>query len=102
MKNFKCVGLVVLDRNDYIRNVENLFNSFDSRADVPRIVDTFTVIDRDVRLTLCGVDDESVDFLIVGNIELDVGWEACAAHSYKTGFSDCFAEILFVIDLGGF
>ncbi len=97
-QHFECVCLVVLDPDVGILEAEPFDDFPDAGQDVLRMIEHFTVVDRDVGLTFRSIDDEGVDACVLFERKFDMGREACAAETDEPGRTNCVQEVLFRLD----
>ena len=81
-------GFVVLDTDDRLRDLKPLHDLEDTIDNIIRVLADLTVVGRDVRLALRGIDDQGIRHLILRRIELDICRESGAAQSDQTGVAD--------------
>ena len=82
----RCIGLVGLDGNDDLLRPADFEEVTNPHEDVAALLQHHPMIGRQERLTLHAVDDQRVDVLALGDLELDVGWKRRAPEPDHAGF----------------
>ena len=76
-------GLYAHDVGQHLQAADGLFRTLEQQA----------MVGRDVRLTLCSVDDDRVALADTG-LDLDMGREGCTAMADNTGRTDALDTLL--------
>ena len=85
--------LVLLDCNDRVLHAHDVGQHLQAADGFLRALEQQTVVGRNVRLTLCGVNDDRVALADTG-LDLDMGRERCAAMADNAGRADALDALL--------
>ena len=85
--------LVFLDCDDRGLNAHDVGQHLQAADGLFRTLEQQTVVGRDVRLTLCSVDDDRVALADTG-LDLDMGREGCTAMADNAGRTDALDTLL--------
>ena len=95
-QQFDCFRFIVLDTDVNIFQFQIFCNSAGTGQQFFGFVHTGTIVGGDIWLAFCGIDYQSIDHVQIFQVELNEGWETCAAQTNQTGIFNSFQEFWIV------